>query len=153
MARSIRGSVVAVVTALVLTGLPLAGSAGAGEGCSDTVLQTLSVDVAADRRHYEIGETVSLKVKVDRVVDLSRPDLTVPVEDALVTSVLYRKGIRFFDGAFTDEGGRAELKVKISRRAQSGWMDSFTYATKAVTPCASEEGYRALPRLIRILKG
>ena len=151
MASLIRGSVGAVVTALVLTGLPLAGSAAAGEGClSDTVLQTLSVDVAADRRHYEIGETVSLKVKVERVVG---PNVSVPVEDALVTSVLYRKQIRFFDGAFTDEAGRAELKVKISRRAQNGWMDSFTYATKDVTSCVSEEGYRALPRLIRILKG
>ena len=95
MASLVRESVVAVVTALVLMGLPLAGFAAAGEGCSDTVLETLSVDVAADRRHYQIGETVSLKVEVERVVDLSRPNVRVPVEDALVTSVLYRKGIRF----------------------------------------------------------
>ena len=139
---------------------------GASVARNEYRFETFHVEYEIDKKLYEVGETVAVKVNVTTPakrdpfgegipLPIERP-LVEPVEGALVGVGIYIGRVYLPGGAFTDADGNATVAIKIENYSpRNAWADVGIYASKERFADPSrcvvivEYGYASAPRAFR----
>lgn len=146
----------AVLAGLLVGSLSVpAAKAQSSCGGADEPTRTFKVRVKVAADAYELGQNAKFYVKVNRVVE--GQDLG-PVAGAEVAVGVSLGDVYLTGGGWTEEDGRAVVKVRLKNYAPTGLADVLVYAQKMVTdmPChmqyENEYGDVEKPGLFRVVR-
>lgn len=125
-----------LVVGLVFAALTVPAASASPVGCADPTepTRTLAVDVKVLERRYHLGEKATFVVRVNRSIE--GHDLG-PVYGARVVVGVTLGDVHLVGGGWTDEEGRALVKVALKLYAPPGLADVFVHASKFIAdmPC------------------